>query len=120
MSDLQNTMLTREQIIRNSDSGIVKNRVTVPEWGGDVYIKTMTAGERGEFEAIVSKDENRSVVRQVLLALTICDEIGNLIFAISDINELSKKSVSAIDRLFDVANKINKITTQEQVEVEKN
>ncbi len=40
--------LTAEQILAADDMGLKK--VTVPEWGGDVFIRVMSVGERDEYE----------------------------------------------------------------------
>ena len=36
--------LTKDQILAADDLGVLK--LTVPEWGGDVYIRVMSVGER--------------------------------------------------------------------------
>ena len=42
------TMLTREQILGSDD--LKRQTVAVPEWGGDVFVRMLTGGERDAFE----------------------------------------------------------------------
>ena len=40
--------LTKDQILAADDMGMLK--LAVPEWGGDVYIRVMSVGERDASE----------------------------------------------------------------------
>ena len=41
-------VLTREQILKADD--MTTERVPVPEWGGEVLVKSLTGRQRDEFE----------------------------------------------------------------------
>lgn len=98
--------LTKEQIFAAKFQRI--KSLHVPEWGGDVWIKAMTAGERDDFEANhrALKDAGKDPLRHLrarLACATVCDEEGNLLFAESDIDALSEHPASALDRIADLA-----------------
>jgi hypothetical protein len=101
-------LLTREQILGAAD--LKKERVEVPEWGGEVYVRTMTGAEREAFE--VRAVDTKAKVIPTLLALTLCDAEGSLIFTPDDIDAINGKSVAALMRLQAVAVRINRIEAE--------
>lgn len=76
--------------------------VPVPEWGDDVFIKTLSGTERDAFEDAYSADKMKNF-RVRFLVLTLCDENGDRLFADSEVDELGKKSAGVISRLFEKA-----------------
>lgn len=102
-------MLTKEAILSADD--LPRERVNVPEWGGDVFVRTMTGTDRDAFEAslIGNKDGRMENVRARLVSLTLCNEIGTRIFGDDDIAALGTKSAKALDRVFAVAQRLNGI-----------
>ena len=50
-------MLTREQILQSDD--LPCETVPVPEWGGEVQVRTMTGTDRDAFEASLIGKEGR-------------------------------------------------------------
>lgn len=104
-------VLGRDQILQAQD--IAKELVHVPEWGGDVYVRGMTGAERDKFEASLltgktnSKTMNLINVRAKMASLTICDESGGLLFSEADVKELSKKSAAALQRIFEIAQRLS-------------
>lgn len=115
-------MLNREQIFKTKD--IKTEVVKVPEWNGSVTVKAMTATERDEYEAtIYNADEKTTDLRNIrakLCVKTIVDEKGELMFSEKDIVKLGKKSAAAIDRIYDVAARLSKISEKDQAEIAKN
>jgi len=109
-------ILTREQILQAND--IEKELVKVPEWGkaAEVYVKGMTGAERDKFEGSMiqtrakSQEINMSNIRAKLASLTICDEKGKRLFSENDVQALSQKSAAALQRVFEVAQKLSGIT----------
>ena len=105
--------LKRDDILAVKDIQI--ELVPVPEWGGEVYIKGMSGLERDAFEASVIEQKgnkqkvNMANVRAKLAAQTLCDEEGNRLFNDADIKELGKKSASALQRVFEVAQRLSGI-----------
>jgi hypothetical protein len=105
--------LNKDQILQASDIPI--HEVEVPEWGGSVFVKGMTGTERDKFESSIiemrgnQQRVNMIDVRAKLACYTICDEKGKRLFTDVEIKELAKKSASALQRIFDVAQKLSGI-----------
>jgi hypothetical protein len=116
-------LLSRETILSADD--ITVERCEVPEWGGHVFVKTMTARakerwEQDRMEEREKKTNSMSVVRASLAAATVCDEQGTLLFTPADIDALNAKSVKPLDRIFAAATKLNRINDGDLEELVKN
>lgn len=85
--------------------------VAVPEWGGDVYIKTLSGTERDAFEEAYSEQKMKAF-RVRFLVLTLADESGERLFSDADIPALSDKSSIVINRLFEKAWSHNAFTNE--------
>lgn len=46
-------------------------------------------------------------IRATVAALTVCNEDGSLIFSLADIEALGRKSSTVLDRIADVAQRLN-------------
>ena len=120
------SVLTREQILSFQD--LVTEMVKVPEWGGgEVMVRCLTGFERDELESLVvqedgdgSKKVDLSNFRAKLVALSVVDEIGNRIFTTDDIIKLSKKSAKALDRVFQVAERLSALRVKDEEQAVKN
>ena len=105
------TLLTRAAILAISD--LRTQDVDVPDWGGTVRIRTLTAGERDDFDASLSTGTGATRtldlhnIRARLLALCIIDDAGNPIFTHDDVLALGGKSSAAVGVVFDAAQKLN-------------
>lgn len=114
-------MLTADAILNAEDTGIEK--VSVPEWGGEVFIRTMTGAERDTWEMYATRqlDSKGNVnIRAKLAVLTICDKDGKRLFSDSHHDQLSKKNAKALDRVYSRALKLNKLTDEDIEALEKN
>lgn len=114
-------ILNKEDILKASDFKSVE--VEIKEWGGSVFVRTMSGFERDEFEAsVIGKNGsvNHKNIRAKLLVRCICDESGKLLFSEHDITTLGQKSSKAIDRLFSIAQALNGIGDKEVEELLKN
>lgn len=118
-------LLTRDQILGADD--IKTEVVKVPEWGGDVTVKMMTAAERDAFEeSVVTKkgdkvEQNLENFRAKLCAKTMVNANGNLMFPNpEDVKALGKKSAKALDRVYSAAQKLNGIGEKDVEEMVKN
>lgn len=114
-------ILSKEAILAVDD--LPRETVHVSEWGGDVYVRTMSGTDRDAFEASLigregSKEGRMENVRARLVALTLCDESGLRLFEDGEIAALGRKSARALDRVFAVAQRLNGIGT-EQADVAK-
>ena len=118
-------LLSKEAILAADD--LPREIVSVPEWGGQVYVRTMTGTDRDAFEAsLITRDSNTSSndqrmhnVRARLVSLTLCDESGSRLFSDGDITALGGKSAKALDRVFAVSQRLNGIGA-DQVDAAKN
>ncbi|HEB79294.1 MAG TPA: hypothetical protein ENI79_02315 [Rhodospirillales bacterium] len=104
-------MLTKQQIEQCDDAQI--ETVNVPEWDGDVGIRVITGSQRQRFEQLceafgdASQNGDSPDLRTTLCAMAICDERGAAIFGEDDVAVLAKKNSVVLDRLFDLARKLN-------------
>ncbi len=96
-------MLLNKQQIKDADD-LPSKIVSMPEWGGDVKIKTMSARHRIEFEKrnTTAKTELETMVNLVMFSCV--DEHNNLMFVQKeDFDFLAEKSAKALIRLFEEA-----------------
>lgn len=109
--------LSRGAIIEAGD--LKYEEVEVPEWGGSVRVRTLTAAEKDEFDQrwLAAKDRGETLsFRAQYCALCIVDESGARMFpGPNDPLLLARKSSQAIDRIWAVAQRLNGVTA-EQVE----
>ena len=113
--------LTRDLILEADD--LVRETVDVPEWGGQVIVRTMTGTERDTFELNVTEQrraKRQPNLRALLAALTIVDENGGRVFSEDDAVRLGLKSAGALDRVFAVAARLNCIGQGDVEALEKN
>lgn len=118
-------MLTKEQILACDD--IQLELVAVPEWGGDVYVKSLTGAERdwlemSTYEEKKGKDKNINMknFRAKLVSLSVCDEHKQRLFDEKDIDVLTAKSAAALQRIFEVAQRLSGFTNADADELSKN
>lgn len=117
-------LLTRDQILQAQD--LPFEDVEVPEWGGTVRVRALTGAERDAFEAsIVERKGSRTEfnpvnMRAKLVAMTVVDENGNRIFSNSDVEVLGKKSAAALDKVFQVAQRLSGLRPEDLEEMTKN
>jgi hypothetical protein len=87
------------------------DKVAVPEWGGDVYLKTISGIDRDQFEEGYSEQKMKNF-RARFLVLTLCDEKGDRLFTDAEVAELAKKSSLVLNRLFEKAWGFNAFTNE--------
>jgi hypothetical protein len=115
--------------------------VDVSEWGhidpatGErerttVFVREMSARERGTFEMEAATRKGKTVVagslnfdaltttRARLALATCCDANGNLIFKPNDVEFLLLKPVKILDRICEAAKKVNGMTDEDLEEDE--
>lgn len=102
--------LTADQILAADDLGL--KQVAVREWGGDVFIRVMSVGERDGYERlwIGKRETGVDNFRTEYLARVLCNEKGELLFTRDQIASLANKSGAVMGRLFDEALKHNNMT----------
>lgn len=117
--------LKRGEILKADDLPV--EIVDIPEWGGEVTVKGLTGKQRDAYEMQVFQynkkhnnvDWKRENMRAKLIVLSCIDEDGSLLFEESDIQALGDKSSSALDRIFEVAQRLSGITKKDVEELEK-
>lgn len=94
--------------------------VPVPEWGGDVRIRSLSGSERDKYESSLARmDKKGNMVpdmvnaRARLVALTAVDGDGNRVFTDNDVLKLGTKSSKALDRLFEASSELSGISEQD-------
>lgn len=99
--------LTADEILAAEDREL--RSVSVPEWGGTVYLRTISGVERDRFEAETFRQDkpNYENLRARYLAITLSDEEGNRLFDSKQVSKLGHKSAPVLDRLFTDAAKMN-------------
>jgi hypothetical protein len=109
--------LTKADILKVED--LDKEWVDIPEWNGGVYVRVLTGTERDNFEASVyvqkgkKTEVNMQNMRAKLCAKCMIDEEGKRIFDTKDIKMLGSKSSCALDRVFEVAQRLNGMTKKD-------
>jgi len=96
--------LNKAKILAANDTKLEK--VPVPEWGDDVYIKTLSGTERDQFEDAYSSEKMKNF-RSRFLVLTLCDEHGTRLFTDAEVDQIGSKRADIINRLFDRAWALN-------------
>jgi hypothetical protein len=112
--------LSKEQILAAEDLDTVIE--PVPEWGGDVTLKMLSAKERITWEQEVFPDGvvNTEKFLTSLVARSLVDESGARMFSDDELDALGAKNPAVIARLRELAAKLNKIGQTDQKEAEKN
>lgn len=104
-------MLTRDQIMAAQDYR--QEVVAVPEWGGEVVVKGLSGRERDAFEAqMVAGRGSKSRLdldnfRARFVAACVIDEAGQQLFFPSDVELLGAKSAAALQRVFNVGQRLS-------------
>lgn len=115
------TLLDREAILGAKDT--YSEVVQVEGMGaGHVCIRAMTGAERDDFRAAIEGAETSLVGKfeAPLLALTLVDEEGKRLFTIDDVEVLRAKSATVLDRLAQIALRVNGMSDGAQEEAAKN
>lgn len=118
-------LLTRRQILDADDTQ--EEYLEVPEWGGWVRIIGITGIERDRYEkSVVTTNKkgqaefNVMNVRAKLVALSVVDEGGKRVFSDDDARALGQKSAAALERVYEVAARLARITKQDEDDLAKN
>jgi hypothetical protein len=112
----------RSQILGADD--LPSESVEVPEWGVTVHVRSMTGRDRDMFEAqmldMADSGSRMENFRARLAVFCATDEKGKRIFKDTDIKVLGQKSGRALDRVFEVASRLNKLTDADIEDTKKN
>jgi hypothetical protein len=97
-------------------------KVHVKEWNLDLYVRVMTVGERDDWELAWLDIRSRGMekfhnFRAFYLTRTLCDEDGVRVFSDDEIGEVAALDGAVMGELFDVAQRHNKLTEADVVEL---
>lgn len=102
--------LTKEQLLDVQDREI--REVSVPEWGGSVFVRSLTAGEGLELHQALKalSDNDLKGVLAAQMAAYICDESGKPIFdGAAEAAPMVDRKSSAFHRVINEALSLNKM-----------
>lgn len=106
---------TRDSILNSSDR--ISGFVDIPEWGGRVYLATLTVAQRAKFLDSLSKlgggqnaleqAANYSRAQCDLLACAIVGPDSVELFTLDDVERLTTKSPALVGRVYDEIVRLN-------------
>lgn len=114
-------LLSRDAILQAQD--LPTERVEVPEWGGEVIVRGLTAAERDQFEQSIVEARGKDTrvnlrnIRAKLVALCVVDEEGKRLFKDEDAELLGRKSAVALNRIFEVAQRLSGLRPEDVEEL---
>ena len=124
-------LLTANDIINAQD--LAQERVEVPEWGGDVIVRALSAYDREWWESQMMTDNvgadgkpagtpkwNLLNGRAKLLSRALIDEDGNAIFDEVQLVKLGQKNNGVVNRLFQKAQELSGLQPLAVEDAEKN
>lgn len=109
--------LSRDDILRARD--LRTEQVDVPEWGGYLFVRGMTAGQRDRLEAAMIDKKGQPVparlaeFRTRMFITCVVDERGTPMFDAADLPGLQAKSMLAMQRVLDVARRLSGMTDED-------
>lgn len=114
-------MLNREEIL--SKVSLKKETVFVEAWGGEVIVSEMSGAMRDAWEqAITQKDSSGKLVspRAKLVLYSVVDDQGNPIFKDDDLDAIGKLSSPALEKICEVATRLNGLGSSDVEKSKKN
>lgn len=95
--------------------------VDVPEWGpgAQVRVASLTGSGRDTFEQSITIRHGTDVTvnlvnaRAKLVVLSVVDEEGNRVFSDDEVLEVGKKNALALNRIFEVAQRLSGLTEED-------
>lgn len=107
-------MLTGKDILAIDD--LERETIDVPEWDCTITVQTMTGLDKDEYDAWIygarGNDGKPSLkhMRALITVLSCVDENGVKLFSVDEIEAVSKKASSALDRIYVVADRLSKLS----------
>lgn len=102
-------MSLREHVLTTLSAELPRESVHVPEWGETVLVRVMTGAERDAFEMHVFNARRRGLeqTRAAMVAFSVCDADGVLVFKPEDIPRLAAGSSLPLTRIADVVQRLS-------------
>lgn len=111
-------MISKETLLSSCKRKIEK--VNVPLDGGHVFVRSMTAKERDDYELASLETGNNNSSRVMMLLHTVCDKDGELIFSEDDIALIGEMDGAIVQPIYNKAVDLAYITKEDIEELEKN
>lgn len=117
-------LLTKDQLTQKRR--LKTERVEIPELGGDVIVRELSAKERDEFDMSTIKrngkkvEQNLQNLRARLCVRAVVDDDGKPLLTEADVAALGEQPGSIIDRIYTVAARLSGITKADEDELSKN
>lgn len=118
--------MTKKKILSKADilsaNDLIREEVDVPEWGGTVIVRAFTADAKDamEFKLYQMSQKLGVGVRAAYVGLALVDDNGQRLFEDDEIPMLGTKFAGAVDRVFEVVSRLNRISERDVKELEKN
>lgn len=116
--------LGRDAIFAIAD--LKTEEVRVPEWGGTVRVRSLTGLERDKFESesMEKRGDGYEAIfknlRARLITLSVVDGEGNRLFKDGDAQKVGSKNAAALNRVFEVAQRLSGLTGKDVEDLAKN
>lgn len=116
-------MKTKDEILAQTE--LPKDTVNIPEWGGDVIVSTLGAYDgdvmQRDWKKLGRPDGDFAGFRAWTVAHTVFDESNKRVFdPVADFDALNAHRGDIIQRLFDKACELNRLTKSDQEALVKN
>lgn len=114
-------MLGKEEIF--TTVVLKREKVEIPELGGDVYVSEMTGADSDEWEqSLVGSDGKRNLknITAKLVVATLVNENGERIFTEDDLPRVAKLPARILNKIAIPADRINGLTGRYLEDVKKN
>ena len=117
------TDTNKAKALNKSDFFLLKTVVEIieiPELGGSIGIKSMTASEREGLERKMQSELDNNGIRATVFVYSVCDEAGSLLFTEDDLEAVKGLPSAVVTKVFDVSNRINGLSPDSVEEAAKN
>jgi hypothetical protein len=118
-----NGLVGREQFLALGKRPRRMEPVDIPELGGNLYVRSLTASERDQWEFDTARERAKGKAgnfRARLLVLAACDQSGAPLFRPEDAEVIGAMEQSIVEAVVDRAWKLNRMTPRDLEEVGKN
>lgn len=117
------SLLSKDQILSAEDRKY--ETLPVPEWNGEVRLRSLSGRDRDKFETSMVKinkrgqrEDNLDNLRARLVALCLVDEDDKVLFPNDyDVKQLGEKSVAALQKVFNKCQEMNGMTDEDVEEL---
>lgn len=107
------SVLNRASILAAQDTPTID--VKIPEWKGSVRVRTLTAQARDFLELGIDAERKEmggamaNIRARYAIACTVGED-GEPLFTLDDLEALGQKSGNALDKIYQAAEKLNKLS----------